>query len=38
LLQDGCDALEVLGWSIGGCDLQTAPASDSAAPQTDFPV
>ncbi|AEV65821.1 hypothetical protein [Pseudomonas ogarae] len=38
LLQDGCDALEVLGWSIDGCDFQTAPASDSAAPQTDFPV
>lgn len=38
LLQDGCDALEVLGWRIGGGDLQTAPASDSAAPQADFPA
>ncbi|WP_434699197.1 hypothetical protein [Pseudomonas sp. D1-1] len=38
LLQDGCDALEVLGWSIGGSDIQSSPASDSAVHQADLPV
>jgi len=36
LLQDGCDALEVLGWSIGGCDRQTSSASDSAIRRADI--
>lgn len=38
LLQDGCDALEVLGWSIGGCEDGTSSASDSATHQADLPV
>jgi hypothetical protein len=38
LLQDGCDALEVLGWSIGGGDIQSSPANDSAVHQADLPV
>ena len=38
LLQDGCDALEVLGWSIGGCGLQASPISDSAEPQAGIPA
>jgi hypothetical protein len=36
LLQDGCDALEVLGWSIGGCDRQSSSASDSTTCQADI--
>lgn len=38
LLQDGCDALEVLGWSIGEGDIQTAFDSDSPTPMADFPA
>jgi hypothetical protein len=38
LLQDGCDALEVLGWSIGGSDSQASSAGDSAARQACVPA
>jgi hypothetical protein len=39
LLQDGCDALEVLGWGIGGRgDLKGSPNSDSSSAPADLTV